>query len=126
MLSAILTVLLLLVVGALAFFFGRLIWLDGHRKGYSQGKDGVEAYWEKLRKTPIAGQTVEVPAFGEVVILGRGDVDGVPHIDYISTSVLKGRSVPELEEEELNANTISCPLDEFIVQAEVSLKYLGI
>jgi hypothetical protein len=113
----ILAILLLIAVGRLSF-------VAGLRRGRKEGKAELEEYWEKLKRTPIAGQSILVPAFGEVIILGRGKIDGVPHIDYIPSKVVNGRNIPDIDIAELSANTISCPLDEFIAQCEMSLKFI--
>ncbi len=115
-----LTILLL----ALSVIACRIFYVRGVHKGYAQGATFIEERWEKLRRTPIAGQAVDVPSFGEVIVLGRGEIDGVPHIDYIQSKVLNGRNIPDLTEEELAKNTISCPLDEFVAQCELSIKLL--
>lgn len=113
-------VLILVIIAALAC---RFFYIRGFNSGHAEGRVAEGEYWEKLKRTPIAGQSFLVPAFGEVMILGRGEIDGVPHIDYILTEVVNGRNIPDIDGEELDANTISCPLDEFIAQCEISLKF---
>ena len=113
--------LLLTLAGILA---SRIFYVRGWNRGYDKGEAEAEEYWEKLKRTPIAGQAVHVPAFGEVIILGRGEPGGIPHIDYIPSSVVNGRNIPDISIEELDRNTISCPLDEFIAQCEISLKLM--
>lgn len=114
-------VLILVILAAIAC---RFCYVQGFRRGHSEGEEAANQYWEKLKRTPIAGQAILVPAFGEVIILGRGEIDGVPHIDYILSSVVNGRNIPDIDGEELDSNTISCPLDEFVAQCEISLKFL--
>lgn len=115
---------LFLVFAVVLALISRIAYVRGLNAGRQAGREQELEYWEKLRKTPIAGQAVDVPGFGEVIILGRGEIDGVPHIDYIQSKVVDGRNIPDLDEDELNRNTISCPLDEFIAQCEISLKFL--
>lgn len=102
----------------------RFFYIRGFNSGHAEGRMAEGKYWEKLKRTPIAGQAIMVPAFGEVIILGRGAIDDIPHIEYILSSVVNGRNIPDIDGEELDANTISCPLDEFIAQCEISLKFI--
>jgi hypothetical protein len=113
--------LIMVVVAALA---SRFFYVRGFTSGHAEGRVAEAEYWEKLKRTPIAGQAILVPAFGEVIILGRGEIGGVAHIDYILSDVVNGRNIPDIDGEELERNTISCPLDEFIAQCEISLKFL--
>lgn len=116
------------VVFVLFCIFIILAYSLGHVRGKKEGKEigytARELYWDKLKKTPIAGQYVDVPHFGMVIILGRGEINGVPHIDYIPKDVVGDRQIPELSEEELDRNVISCPLDEFCAQCELSISMM--
>lgn len=113
--------IIMLVLSVLA---SRFFYVRGFNSGYAEGNIDTQEYWEKLKRIPIAGQKVDVPGFCEVIILGRGSINGVPHIDYIPSEVVNGRNIPDIEPGELERNTISCPLDEFIAQCEISLKLL--
>lgn len=53
-------------------------------------------------------------------ILGRGDNT----IDVIPQSVLNGRFPSELSDEELDKNTISYELDEFVANVEIPLSVI--
>lgn len=113
--------ILILIFSLLAMVVAvRLSYVHGMNKGAAF----VEAKWEKLKKKPIAGQRVQVPGFGDVMILGLGRDNDIELIDYIPLDVLGDRYPSDLEEDELNYNTISCPLDSFIAQCELSIKYL--
>lgn len=113
-----------------ALFALRPVYLWGVRVGVDRGTATAADRWEKLRRTPIAGQSVDIPGLGEVMILGLGTaLDPTTgafsaSIDYIPTRILGGKLPSEVDAELLAANTISCPLDRFVAQAEVSLRFL--
>ena len=113
-------VILFITFIIVALVVSRLAYVRGEKKGYDVGYKKAEEYWEQLRNTPIAGMTVEVPTFGYVMILGRGDNT----IDVIPQSVLNGRFPSELSDDELDKNTISYELDEFVANVEIPLSVI--
>lgn len=108
-----LSLITILVVGRLSYV-----------RGMNKGSAIVEARWEKLKKIPIAGQKIQVPGFGDVMVLGLGWDEDVELIDYIPLTVLQGKLPSDIDPEDLDANTISCPLERFVAQCELSIKYL--
>lgn len=111
------------IIAIVVILLLRLSYVRGYNLGNSEGRASEAQYWHKLRLRPMAGQTMYVPAMGEVVILGRGGTDDNLTIDFILSKDLQGRSIPDLDTEELDRLTISEPLDVFVAQAELSLKY---
>jgi len=120
------SVVLVAVMLAVGFVVVKNVSVAAYRRGY----DECNATLEKLRNIPIPGMRVDLPTVGEVVILGTGNgeefKDGKPivYIDYIESSVLKGRSPADLPDDELSRNTISAPLDSFCMQCQLSISNL--
>lgn len=100
----------------------RLSYVQGQNKGFSAGKEETEAYWNKLKATPMVGQEVIVPGFGTVIVLGTGFHEGKEVIDFVSTKFLAGRNIPDVPQAELEANQAWTGLDQFVAQCELSLK----
>ena len=114
--------LICLVIVAIAIAVGRLCYVRGENKGYAAGKEEAEAYWNKLKATPMVAQEVIVPGFGTVIVLSTGWHEGKEVIDFVSTKFLAGRNIPDIPKEELEANQAWTALDQFVAQCELSLK----